>query len=132
MPTDLIKCPCLHCGGSIEFDADAAGQEFDCPHCQKKTWVDVPGKMNYLPPKARNQINPPMIPPSMVRRDRLVECRDCLKPIGMNAVICPHCGTLPSLGRIGWYVFVITSITGFILMFFWVILIVAMSALGGH
>jgi len=54
-PHELIKCQCLHCGGNIEFDADAAGQEIICPHCTNTTWVDVPGKFSYQkvkqPPK---------------------------------------------------------------------------------
>ena len=27
------KCICVHCGGRIEFPADAAGRSIDCPHC---------------------------------------------------------------------------------------------------
>jgi len=30
-----IVFPCLHCGLEIEVDRDAAGQQFDCPTCQK-------------------------------------------------------------------------------------------------
>lgn len=33
----FLKCACAHCGGRIEFPAEVAGQQVDCPHCGKKT-----------------------------------------------------------------------------------------------
>jgi len=35
--TPFLKCPCQHCGGSIEFPAHGVGQAIDCPHCATKT-----------------------------------------------------------------------------------------------
>jgi hypothetical protein len=32
-----LKGECSHCGGHIEFPADAAGMSTDCPHCGKPT-----------------------------------------------------------------------------------------------
>jgi hypothetical protein len=32
-----LKCPCQHCGGSIEFPADGLGQAVTCPHCASET-----------------------------------------------------------------------------------------------
>jgi DNA-directed RNA polymerase subunit RPC12/RpoP len=36
-PTKYLKGACAHCGGHIEFPAEAAGMTADCPHCGKKT-----------------------------------------------------------------------------------------------
>ena len=33
----VFNCP--HCGLSLEVDQDAAGQQFDCPTCQKAVTV---------------------------------------------------------------------------------------------
>ena len=35
----VFNCP--HCGLSLEVDQDAAGQQFDCPTCQKPVTVPV-------------------------------------------------------------------------------------------
>src|SRR5258708_5406219 len=32
-PTKYLKGVCSHCGGRIEFPADAIGTTVDCPHC---------------------------------------------------------------------------------------------------
>jgi hypothetical protein len=61
-----IKTLCPLCDGSIEFPADALGQQTDCPHCHK-TFVlgsvtapaqteKVPSTLNQ-PPPALNQMN---------------------------------------------------------------------------
>jgi hypothetical protein len=49
MSARLINCSCQHCGGGIEFDADDAGQETECPHCHQQTWVDAPEKFAFSP-----------------------------------------------------------------------------------
>jgi hypothetical protein len=36
-PTRYLKGECAHCGGHIEFPAEAAGSIVDCPHCGKQT-----------------------------------------------------------------------------------------------
>jgi len=35
--TRYLKGECSHCGGRIEFPADAIGATVDCPHCGKAT-----------------------------------------------------------------------------------------------
>src|SRR6185295_4904203 len=40
--TKYLKCPCAHCGGHIEFPADAAGLALACPHCGQQTVLTVP------------------------------------------------------------------------------------------
>lgn len=35
--TPFLKCPCQHCGGSIEFPAHGVGLAIDCPHCATRT-----------------------------------------------------------------------------------------------
>lgn len=127
----LIKCQCMHCGGSIEFDEDAAGQETECPHCHKKTWVDLPGKMTYVPPNAKNQFRstdvPPLKPPQL---SRLLPCSDCTAPISKDAVICPRCGQIPSIIRIATYVFGISFILGIIFMVFAVLFAAMIGVMG--
>jgi len=34
---DFSKCDCRHCGGHIEFPAEAKGQTLPCPHCGQPT-----------------------------------------------------------------------------------------------
>ena len=40
--TKYFKCPCAHCGGHIEFPADAVGMALACPHCGQNTELTVP------------------------------------------------------------------------------------------
>jgi hypothetical protein len=35
--TKYLKGECQHCGGRLEFPADAAGMTADCPHCGRQT-----------------------------------------------------------------------------------------------
>lgn len=117
----LIKCPCLHCGGTIEFEEDAAGQEAECPHCHKQTWIDLPGKMNYIPPGARNQFRPSTIPLKPPVTKHLKECPDCSQPISQRAIFCPHCGTIPNVFETASKILVIALLVGFclgIILFF--------------
>src|SRR5262245_49168323 len=37
-----LKCPCQHCGSSIEFPAHGVGLAVDCPHCSGKTVLSLP------------------------------------------------------------------------------------------
>ena len=37
-----LKCPCRHCGGSIEFPATGIGLSIACPHCHLKTTLFAP------------------------------------------------------------------------------------------
>ncbi len=34
---DFLKCDCEHCGNPIQFPAEAADSNVDCPHCSAKT-----------------------------------------------------------------------------------------------
>lgn len=33
----FLKCTCEHCGGRIEYPAEAVGASAPCPHCQQET-----------------------------------------------------------------------------------------------
>lgn len=33
----FLKCTCEHCGGRIEYPAEAVGANAPCPHCQQET-----------------------------------------------------------------------------------------------
>src|SRR5262245_55964147 len=37
-----LKCPCQHCGSSIEFPSHGVGLTIDCPHCAGKTVLFIP------------------------------------------------------------------------------------------
>src|ERR1051326_2451749 len=37
MATKYLKGECTHCGGHLEFPAEAAGVTTECPHCGKQT-----------------------------------------------------------------------------------------------
>jgi len=40
----IVKCPCQHCNGHIEFEADGfqAGTRAECPHCHLETVLFIP------------------------------------------------------------------------------------------
>ena len=40
--TPFLKCPCQHCGGSIEFPEHGVGFAIDCPHCGARTQLFRP------------------------------------------------------------------------------------------
>jgi hypothetical protein len=74
----FIKCACTHCGGHIEFPAEALGMAVPCPHCSKKTSL-LP---NLAPPPSESA-PPPPAPPTMDE-----------EPAGpaQATVKCPACG----------------------------------------
>ncbi|MEO7300779.1 MAG: FxLYD domain-containing protein [Verrucomicrobiota bacterium] len=38
MPSEsFLKCPCIHCGGHIEFPTSGIGRSISCPHCGQQT-----------------------------------------------------------------------------------------------
>ena len=39
----FLKCTCEHCGGRIEYPAEAVGANVACPHCQKETPLKLDG-----------------------------------------------------------------------------------------
>jgi len=39
--TKFLKCGCEHCGGHIEYPAEAAGSTTECPHCKWQTTLTV-------------------------------------------------------------------------------------------
>lgn len=39
----FLKCNCEHCGGRIEYPADAVGASVPCPHCQRETPLKLDG-----------------------------------------------------------------------------------------
>ena len=50
----FLKGECQHCGGHIEFPAEAVGTTTDCPHCGKTTdlLLAVPKIESSVPTKA--------------------------------------------------------------------------------
>jgi hypothetical protein len=40
--SNFVKSECGHCGGHLEFPADAIGQTIPCPHCGKRTELLAP------------------------------------------------------------------------------------------
>lgn len=38
-----LKCTCEHCGGRIEYPAEAVGAKAPCPHCQRETLLKLDG-----------------------------------------------------------------------------------------
>ncbi len=39
----FLKCNCEHCGGRIEYPAEAVGANAPCPHCQRETPLKLDG-----------------------------------------------------------------------------------------
>lgn len=39
----FLKCTCEHCGGRIEYPAEAVGANVACPHCQQETPLKLDG-----------------------------------------------------------------------------------------
>lgn len=39
----FLKCNCEHCGGRIEYPAEAVGANAACPHCQQETPLKLDG-----------------------------------------------------------------------------------------
>ena len=74
-------CECDKCGGRLEFDSEHAGTEIDCPHCQSKTILQIPGQTT------TPLNNAPSTPPSS-----LISCPDCGRDVSKRASSCPHCG----------------------------------------
>jgi hypothetical protein len=54
MTGKYLKCECQHCGGHIEFPAEAVGTPSDCPHCGQTTelLLAVPKIESSVPTKA--------------------------------------------------------------------------------
>jgi hypothetical protein len=97
-----MKCPCFHCGGSIEFDAQKlppvhwmlssipaiisrappSTLEVICPHCGESTWLyaNSTGKL-----KAQSQA-------AAYTPHVLQECSICHGKVAPTASHCPHCG----------------------------------------
>lgn len=55
--TPFLKCPCQHCGGSIEFPAHGVGLAIDCPHCAARTKL-------YRPEPVAQEASPVEEPPA--------------------------------------------------------------------
>lgn len=69
-----ITFNCPHCNISLEVEADAAGQQFDCPSCHKP--VSVPG----APPPAASK--PPSVPvPVMSKEEKRFAVPVTEKPV---------------------------------------------------
>lgn len=57
-----LKCPCRHCGGSIEFPAQGIGMAVNCPHCQSKTTLFAP-PVSVEPEQTEAEQEPNVSPP---------------------------------------------------------------------
>jgi hypothetical protein len=60
--TPFLKCPCQHCGGSIEFPAHGVGLAIDCPHCGTKTKLFRPEPVAEEAAPANEPVEAPPIP----------------------------------------------------------------------
>jgi hypothetical protein len=49
----FVKGECRHCGGHLEFPADAAGETIACPHCGQPTELVAPVLSNKINPSRR-------------------------------------------------------------------------------
>jgi hypothetical protein len=59
-----LKCPCQHCGSSIEFPAHGVGASIDCPHCSGKTTLFAPSAD---PQQAEIEVaEPEALPPEVI------------------------------------------------------------------
>jgi hypothetical protein len=47
-------------------------------------------------------------------REGMADCRCCGTAISKAAAICPACGNIPSLWRLGWYSFIVLGVIGII------------------
>jgi hypothetical protein len=59
---NYVTCPCQHCGGNIEFDANQldAGEipTVPCPHCELQTTIFVPDQISPPIPSSQPSIHP--------------------------------------------------------------------------
>jgi hypothetical protein len=55
----FLKTACEHCGENIEFPAEGLGMAVPCPHCQKRTRLNLPGSS-----AAVASVPPPTIAPA--------------------------------------------------------------------
>lgn len=113
-----VKCRCQHCSTALEFAANQAGQTIACPNCGTDTTLYVPPTPAEKPVERQHVA---LTPENLYGlKARLRACRDCGSEISKRAVICPNCGMVPDLGRIGWYVFVVLGVVALIDLIIWV------------
>ena len=60
----FLKCPCHHCGGSIEFPAPGIGFAIDCPHCGTRTKLFRPEPVAEEAAPAIEPVEEPPVPPA--------------------------------------------------------------------
>jgi len=113
----LAKCPCQHCGGSIEFEIAEfeissetshrkLGQFIDCPHCHKQTQIYM-NKSEFVAPK----ISPSKSEPA----SRLIPCNVCGNQISRSALFCFQCGEFHyGLFRLTWIIMCYIGLAGVI------------------
>lgn len=105
----VVECLCNHCSQPIQFRPAEAGSTVECPHCHMETTL-------FVPPKAPRPPEPPARP---APEPSLTKCSDCQTAISRRAVVCPACGAIPSLFRVGWYTFVVMGVISIIGVVFW-------------
>lgn len=101
---DSAVCRCQHCDQKIKFNAANAGHTVACPNCGMETMLFIPAVE-----KKQTYNNPEL---SSLRS--VQACPDCLDPISRRAIICPNCGGVPSLWRVGWFAFCVLGVIGLI------------------
>lgn len=52
-----LKCPCEHCGSSIEFPGHGIGMQIDCPHCSRKTRLLAPPAIEEAAPVNHDNVD---------------------------------------------------------------------------
>jgi uncharacterized membrane protein len=61
--TEFLKCPCVCCGGHIEFPANASGDTVLCPHCGQSTRLSTAVGTPPIPPPLIAKTTAPAPPP---------------------------------------------------------------------
>jgi uncharacterized membrane protein len=61
--TEFLKCPCVCCGGHIEFPANASGDTVLCPHCGQSTRLSTTVGVPPIPPRISAGAVPASSPP---------------------------------------------------------------------
>lgn len=123
----ITSCPCQHCGGKLEFEADnfeeshtaggrIFGQTITCPHCEQTTALYLTARKAVEQAAHAGAVKYKTLPP-------LWQCPDCAKLISRRATDCPQCGApLPIKMGLFRLVFNVTGIVLVMLVLFGLVL----------
>jgi RNA polymerase subunit RPABC4/transcription elongation factor Spt4 len=93
--THYIKCPCIKCWESLEFQAEGLGEEIECPNCHQKTILynpveeEIPTDLSSEEDEVENlekEDSSSSVSPSL----RI--CKTCKGFVAESAEVCIHCG----------------------------------------